>query len=211
MKKKQVKRSKVTGADFTNLKFALFGLGFEKVTKQIIKRDHVRFGLEPPDAERIQETVDQVSYQKWFEGDVRIVVHTSFNLKLNRFTRGGRGWVLVTKGVTERIYRVFFYRTSSFTESMINHVEFLNNRLHNRAVIDKQLADIFQKPSGEAVWMSVLKNGKTEDFYRNVPQHLVRHIDIFLRRKNYYEDLVRKRKGIVMRARKSRKQWKTNS
>lgn len=209
-KSKKKWRPKVGPKDFTKIKIALLAMGFERVTAATMRRDAKRFNLTPPNAKRIKETIDQVSYQKWFEGNYKMSIHTSYNLRLNRFTQtGGRGWAMVSEGVTERIYANSFYRTKSFTDSIILEARFLNERLTNRPIskLDTQLMKLKQERNGDTMWISVTNHRNTLNFFEDIPEELEEDVLKALDKKLYYHRVVRPRKGITEYSRDHRKLW----
>lgn len=208
-KKKRKKRPLYGPREFRPIETALLVMGFEIVTKAISKRDAERFGLEPPDAERIEETQNQISFQKWFEGDYRIMIHTSYDHLRGKFTKAGRIWIVVSKAITERKYSRFFYRTRKkyFVQSTIDEADFLNHILNNRPVSNGMLMELVQDFDGTAKWVDPRDKRKKRNLYENVPNHLQKHVNRINGRSKYYEHIVRKKNGTVNRARDLRKRW----
>ncbi len=195
----------------------LLKLGLELITEQILTKEAKRFDRKPPDVARIKQTKDQLSYQKWFQ-DYCIRVHTSFNpnLGLNGgFTSiGGCGWVVINKGITERVYIRKFYRTNmnSFIKNIVNEVAFLINRLEDRPFIEgTNLLFNIKQTDVETVWVSPINKKVTIPFYLGkIPDRLRQHFDALKNRTEYYQNVVRPKKGITVRARDLRKKWKQN-
>ena len=207
--KKGEKRPRYGPKEFTKIKIALLALGFEIVTKAISKRDTERFGLEPPDVERMKEKLDQTTFQKWFEGDYKISIHTGYDRSQGRFTKAGRIWIVASKAITERKYSQFFYRTRSkrFVQSTIDEVDFLNHIFNNRPISNETLIELVQDFDGTVKWVDPRNKRKERNVYENIPNHLKKHINALNASKKYYEHIVRKKNGTVNRARDLRKRW----
>lgn len=203
---------------FTRLDFVLVNyFNFERITEETLRRTADRFKFKPPSTKRIKQTLNQASYEQWFEGDICIAIHTSFNPNLGvsgEFTKKvGCGWVHITEKVTERIYSRQFKRNilmEGFIKRMMNEAEFLVNRVKNRPIVPKtsKLFTIKQTYT-ETLYVSPLNENDTRPFDNGeIPEHLREHFALMDYRNKYYQNIIRPKKGITIRSRDIRKKWK---
>jgi hypothetical protein len=207
-KKKEPRSGDFDRTHFKKMTRKLKSFGFEQVTRNTLERDALRLGLVPPTTERIKETRNQVSFQKEKDG-YKIVVHTTYDPKIKRFTRLGCGWVLIVQD-EKRLYARFFYRTASFTGNILKEAELLSNRLENRPLcsVTRKLMVLHQTSDFTALWKSPEKDVMVGvDFYENTPKHLQSHVQRLKHQKRYYENIDRPRKKITKRKKDSRKKW----
>ncbi|MCX6753230.1 MAG: hypothetical protein NTW62_02720 [Candidatus Nomurabacteria bacterium] len=190
--------------------------GFDYVNEKIIKKNYERFGLVPPKVKRIEESLQQVSFQKWFDGDICLTIHTSFNPTLGtygygEFTKRGTAWVVISKGVTEGIYFQQVKRhvlTKQFADRLIKATLFMQNRLNYRPVVPgtSVLFEI-QQTFTETKYVSPLDKKVTHYFLNGeIPDELRSYAATLSYRIKYYQKN-RKKNGIKKRAKDLRKKW----
>lgn len=194
--------------------------GFDLVTEKVIRKNYERFGPEPPKVKRIEETLKQVSFQKWFDGDICLTVHTSFNPELGpyeygEFTKRGNAWVILSKGVTERVYVQMIKRhvlMEQFADRLIKAALLMQNRLQYRPVVpNTSVLFEIKQTNTETYYVSPLdKKVKHYFFNGEIPDELRRYGITVANRIKYYQKN-RKKNGIKKRARDLRKVWKVKN
>lgn len=188
--------------------------GFEYVDEKIIRKNHERFGYVPPPVARIKETLKQVSFQKWYAGDICLTIHTSFDAEkglYGEFTKKGTAWVVVSDGVTNGIYFQQVKRhvlLENFADRLIKAALFMENRINGRPTVPgtNQLFEIKQTNS-ETYYVSPLDK-KDKRYFLNgeIPKELRSYATTLFNRIKYYQKN-RKKNGIKKRQRKIRKTW----
>ncbi len=195
---------------FGQLLRTLNKLKFDRIPTE---REIVRHKLKKPNVKRIKETQHQTSFRREIDG-YTIVVHTSYDEKLKRFTDAGRIWILITVPVgkkrgTKRLFETFFYRDGECIKKTKMMVEFLVDRLNKRPVgeKDKRLMELHRTDEATYEWRSASGKKEASSFYTDVPKHLQDFIFKQITSRNYYANFGRKQRGVKTPARFIRKTW----
>lgn len=189
-------------------------LKFEEITEKILRKNAERFELVPPDSKRIEQTLSQSMFQKWFE-DYCIIVITSFNPNLGKkggfSSAGGCGWVMITEKVSKRVCVRKYYRSNmdNFVNNLANEAEIFVKMLQARPTVKgTKLLYKLEQTFTKIFWVNPLDETDTKDFYPGgLEDHLIKHFYKQDYSINYYQGTVRQRKGIVSRSQDNRKTW----
>ncbi|MDQ5961657.1 MAG: hypothetical protein QG669_49 [Patescibacteria group bacterium] len=187
----------------------------------------IESGALPPDATRIPETFDQVSFKRKING-LTLVVHTSFNptlvgddvkKKANGLfaKKGGAIWILILDENRKRIFTRKRYRTATFADRIPLEVEFLVNRLKSRPefpdeVMGGRYDATIAELKNETCWVSPANNIYRQNFFMfGVPAHLRSFVRSLEYSRKYYRNHTRERKGVRRTENEIRKKWKPSN
>ena len=97
----------------------------------------------------------------------------------------------------------------NFVKNICNEAAFLLNQLKQRPIVEgTSLLFKVKQTDVETVWVHPLDETKTKPFYiGKIPSYLRKHFDKLKISTEYYQNVVRPRKGITNRSRDKRKGW----
>lgn len=215
-KEKQLrKKNRLLRKSFNLLVESLRLLSFDRMINSRVAEMKAR----PPKTKRWFERLHQISYKKEVN-HYTIKLHTSWSDTHNRFNVTGKLWVVVTAavpGVGEEVKLIrHFKRIPGFENNVSLFLTALDAELKNRPSDKKgSFMELVQISNRCSVWRSVQykKNKEEKQMFVNLPGEtdLDKSVKSFIKKKqhewNYYQEVLRDRRGVVQYESDIRKPW----